>query len=587
MDSLSNSNKKYPEYDKFPFEKCTFSFRRHIINYINSIPNIKNNLLFFSLEGKTGIELIRSFSWKIYLKTLSSDSNTTLRTWFEETVKLREDFKKLVKELRSVTKCKGDPLGGYQGGKWNDFFDNADIKHLIKIDVDRTFQERELFCENYIKDLENNILYLFSKYNEPTSYKQGMNDILAMLIYALYPYYRKSNINEYTSELFDKWIEKPIIYTDDIYNFFHDERYFQTDLYYLFINLMNLGVNKFYEDTDEKNNPGETKNYLVKRCEYISEKKLKLQNARLYHHFINIGIEPGFIMQRWIKCLFTREFHPQDSAVIWDAILANEIMEPSGNLAYVDYFSLAMLDFISDELLSKDQSECFKRLFTYPPLESMSTLINLTAKIKPVVIELEQAEIEREKEFKEKELRNRKKLDEILKRNRKLKKEQEENIEKKQQIENNNNINNNFNNINLFNNILFANQLNLMQNQNMFINNTNAKYLSPQLNNIQNQNQQLFPQMNIMFNNSTNMMININNINNKKEEKNKIKENKENTDYDKSALDLLKNTYSESIEDKNKLFNELKSIFNKYKKNFTYDDCIKTDSLLDKLQKKL
>ena len=350
-------DKKYPEYDKFPFEKCTFSFRRHIINYINSIPNIKNNLLFFSLEGKTGIELIRSFSWKIYLKTLSSDSNTTLRTWFEETVKLREDFKKLVKELRSVTKCKGDPLGGYQGGKWNDFFDNADIKHLIKIDVDRTFQERELFCENYIKDLENNILYLFSKYNEPTSYKQGMNDILAMLIYALYPYYRKSNINEYTSELFDKWIEKPIIYTDDIYNFFHDERYFQTDLYYLFINLMNLGVNKFYEDTDEKNNPGETKNYLVKRCEYISEKKLKLQNARLYHHFINIGIEPGFIMQRWIKCLFTREFHPQDSAVIWDAILANEIMEPSGNLAYVDYFSLAMLDFISDELLSKDQSD--------------------------------------------------------------------------------------------------------------------------------------------------------------------------------------------------------------------------------------
>jgi TBC1 domain family protein 5 len=348
-----------------------------------------------------------------------------------------------------------------------------------------------------------------------------------------------------------------------------------------------LGVNKFYEDADEKNNPGETKNYLVKRCEYISEKKLKLQNARLYHHFINIGIEPGYIMQRWIKCLFTREFHPQDSAVVWDAILANEIMEPSENLSYVDYFSLAMLDFISDELLSKDQSECFKRLFTYPPLESMSTLINLTAKIKPIVIELEQAEIEREKEFKEKELRNRKKLDEILKRNRKLKKEQEENIEKKQQIENNNNINNNFNNINLFNNILFANQLNLMQNPNMFINNTNAKYLSPQLNNIQNQNQQLFPQMNIMFNNSTNMMININNINNKKEEKNKIKENKENTDYDKSALDLLKNTYSESIEDKNKLFNELKSIFNKYKKNFTYDDCIKTDSLLDKLQKKL
>ena len=75
----------------------------------------------------------------------------------------------------------------------------------------------------------------------------------------------------------------------------------------------------------------------------------------------------GIILQRWIKCLFTREFHPQDCSVIWDAILANEIMEPSGELIYVDYFDIAMMDFISDELLRKDQSECFKRLFQYPP----------------------------------------------------------------------------------------------------------------------------------------------------------------------------------------------------------------------------
>ena len=570
-----------PSYDKLNFEKCTFNFRRHILNQINNIQEIKNKLLSFSLDGKTGSELMRSFSWKIYLNTLSSNENTTLRTWFEETLNMRNEFKKKVKELMNVKKYRGDPLGGFDG-QWGDFFDKADVKHLIKIDVDRTFQDRDLFCENSIKEIENNILYLFSKINQPTSYKQGMNDILAMLIFSLYPYYRKSNINEYNEELFDKWVENPMSNIDDIYNYFHDEKYFQSDLFFLMVNLMNFGVNKFYEDIDEKKNPGESKNNLVKRCENISEKKLKLQNSRLYYHFVNIGIEPGVILQRWIKCLFTREFHPQDCGVIWDAILANEIMEPSGDLSYVDYFSIAMFDFISDELLRKDQSECFKRLFQYPPLESMTTLISLTSRIKPKIIELEKLEIQREKEWKEKTIRNKQQLNKIAEQNKKLKKELEENIEKNKQ--------NATNNINNMNNFLFANQFNLIQNPIIFTNNNNnTKYHSPQINDIQNQKQQLFPQMNIMFNNSTNMLININNINtiNNKEQKIKNKEKKEIQNKNKSPLDLIKKTYSDSIEDKNKLFNELKSILNKYKSTFSYNDRVKTDSLLDKLQKKL
>ena len=570
-----------PSYDKLNFEKCTFNLRRHILNQINNIQEIKNKLLSFSLDGKTGSELMRSFSWKIYLNTLSSNENTTLRTWFEETLNMRNEFKKKVKELMNVKKYRGDPLGGFDG-QWGDFFDKADVKHLIKIDVDRTFQDRDLFCENSIKEIENNILYLFSKINQPTSYKQGMNDILAMLIFSLYPYYRKSNINEYNEELFDKWVENPMSNIDDIYNYFHDEKYFQSDLFFLMVNLMNFGVNKFYEDIDEKKNPGESKNNLVKRCENISEKKLKLQNSRLYYHFVNIGIEPGVILQRWIKCLFTREFHPQDCGVIWDAILANEIMEPSGDLSYVDYFSIAMLDFISDELLRKDQSECFKRLFQYPPLESMTTLISLTSRIKPKIIELEKLEIQREKEWKEKTIRNKQQLNKIAEQNKKLKKELEENIEKNKQ--------NATNNINNMNNFLFANQFNLIQNPITFTNNNNnTKYHSPQINDMQNQKQQIFPQMNIMFNNSTNMLININNINtiSNKEQKIKNKEKKEIQNKNKSPLDLIKKTYSDSIEDKNKLFNELKSILNKYKSTFSYNDRVKTDSLLDKLQKKL
>ena len=581
MEQNKNTSSQLPQYDKNNLEKTLFNFQRHILNYINNIPEVKKNLLFFSLDGKTGSELMRSFSWKLYLNTLSSDKNTTLKTWCEETLSQRKAFKKKVKELLTISKFKGDPLGGMptsgsSGSGWGDFFDKADIKHLIKIDVDRTFQDRDLFCENSIKEIENNILYLFAKGNQPTSYKQGMNDILAMLIYSLYPYYIKSDIKNYNTELFEKWEKEPLNHIKDIYSFFHDENEFQSDLYYLMVNLMKLGVNKFYEDIDLKKNPKETKNYLVKRCEFISEKKLKLQNSRLYYHFVNIGIDSGIILQRWIKCLFTREFHPQDCSVIWDAILANEIMEPSGELIYVDYFSIAMMDFISDELLRKDQSECFKRLFQYPPLESMTTLISLTTKIKPKIMELEKGEILKEIEWKEKAERNKQQLNEIAEVNQKLRKELEQNIAMNKQ--------NNINNINNINNFMFANQMNMGQiPNNMFINNQNM-ILSPQFTQL---NQQMFPQMNLMLNNNVNNNSNINNtnVNVNTNVNNNINTNNNKDKKEKSTIDIIKTNYIVNDEEKTKMINEIKFIMNKYKLNFSNEDRMKVDYLFERLEK--
>ena len=567
-----NISSQLPSYDKNNLEKCLFSFQRHILNYIDNIPDIKKNLLFLSIDGKSGNELIRSFSWKIYLNTLSSDKNATLKKWFEETFSQRKAFKKKVKELLTISKFKGDPLGGLQAAEnsesgWGDFFDKADIKHLIKIDVDRTFQDRDLFCENSIKEIENNVLYLFAKGNQPTSYKQGMNDILAMIIYSLYPYYVKSNISKYTPELFEKWAKDPLNNVKDIYCFFHDENEFQSDIYYLMVNLMKSGVNKFYEDIDLKKNPNETKNYLIKRCENIAEKKIKLQNSRLYYHFANIGLDSSIILQRWIKCLFTREFHPQDCSVIWDAILANEVTEPSGELIYVDYFSVAMMDFISDELLRKDQSECFKRLFHYPPLESMTTLISLTDKIKPIVIELEKKEIKKEIERKEKAEKAKQQLNEIAEQNQKLRKELEQNIAMNKQ-----NIGNNMNNF------MFINQMQMPQSPNpMFINNNMGQnmFLSPQFN--QMTNQQVFPKMNLVLNNNDNKVNSANkniskDINDKKE---------------KSPLDIIKTTYSVNNEEKLKMVNEIKNIMNKYKLGFTKEDRMKVDYLFEKIDKNL
>ena len=165
---MSKTTKELPGYDKNDIEQCCSKFKEHILNNINDIPKIKQNLLNITLNGNAESELMRAFSLKINLNSLSSNKDTNLKTWLEETLSRRNAYKEKLKNILQVSNFKGDPLGGGENteGGWNNFFDKNDVKHLINIDVDRTFQERDLFCEAVIKETEYNILFLFSEDNQ-------------------------------------------------------------------------------------------------------------------------------------------------------------------------------------------------------------------------------------------------------------------------------------------------------------------------------------------------------------------------------------------------------------------------------------
>ena len=586
MEENNTSSKELPKYDKKDIEQCILKFQNHILNNINDIEKIKNTLLNLSKERKTESELMSSFSLKIYLNTLSTKKDATLKTWLEETLSQRNSYKEKLKNLLQINQFKGDPLGGGEngeGGGWNNFFDKTEIKNLINLDVERTFQERDLFCESSIKEIEYNVLFLFAENNQPINYKQGMSDILAMLIFTLYPYYTKSENKEYNNELFEKWVNEPSNYIKDIYNFFHDENEFQSDLYYLMNNLMKLGVNKFYEDNKDKN-----ENYLIKRCDNIFE-KIKKQNYQLYYHFINNKLDLGVILQRWIKCLFTREFHPKDIILILDTILYNEVNNPSGELIYIDYFCIAMVDFISEELLKKDQNECFKRLFTYPPLESIDTLITLADKIKSnkkdnISNNINENNLESKKSSTKKVgsgsmadfLFSSKKTNNNSSSNNTIKINNTNNSSTSMASFFNNNTNNNSTNIsnlpNNTNNNKKAKAPNLMFGGNY----TNNKKTEPanSANTITQKNsQQTNPKKIPMFGN-------INNNSQDNKNKNQIKP---------TFIPNLGNTrsYTVSNEENVKNLNELKALVDFYIKEFSYEDKMKIGFLIDKLSKEL
>ena len=388
-DNKDNKIHTIPSYGKHNIEKCLPHFKKYFIDNIQNTFSLKQSIISLAINCHLHEEYIRPHSWKLFLKTITLNETTTLKNWLEETFKKREYFKKKLKEAKTKYDLEKQNEGQAQSdNKFSNFEENSSIKHLIEIDVERTYGDTKLFQDEYIRRMEEDILYVFAQENKPTSYKQGMNEILAIFIHAFYPFYINSPIKQYNSQLFDTWCSDPVKYLNQIYLFFHDENELQSDLYYIMYNIMNLGLNKFYEDSIDPEYKNENKTYLLIRCDLILD-KLRKHNIKLYKHFVEIGLSAEVILQRWLKCVFSREYTPEDCIYIWDNILANEYNIPSKNLEYIDFFCVAMFDYVSENLLTHDQNECFICLFKYPPFQTIDILVNWAEKVKANILKLD------------------------------------------------------------------------------------------------------------------------------------------------------------------------------------------------------
>ena len=382
---IKEENLCMPKYGKHKIENCRQKFKSFFIDNMQNLSQLKQIIVSLAINANLQNELIRPTSWKIFLNTLSSNNNTTIKTWLEETFDKRKEFKEKLNKYKPEMEAakKGDKE------KFSNFEENSSIMHLIEIDVERTYGDIKLFQDKYIRKLEEEILYVFAKENHPVSYKQGMNEILAIFIHSFFSFYFSNSKKINNKSEFDLWSKEPEKYVNEIYDYLHDEDELQSDLYYIMYNSMNKGLNNFYDDSivpeSTKEDP---KTFLIIRCDNILL-KLKKFNNKLYQHFMDIQLSAEVILQRWLKCIFSREFTTEDCIYIWDNILANEFNVPSQNLEYVDYFCVAMFDYISDNLLKHDQNECFLCLFKYPPFQTIDILIAQAEKVKANILKLD------------------------------------------------------------------------------------------------------------------------------------------------------------------------------------------------------
>ena len=179
-------NLTMPKFAKHKVDNCKQKFKSYFINNLQNVPQLKQSIVSLAINSNLQQELIRPTAWKIFLKTLTFHDNITLKHWLEETYDKRKQFKEKLNSLRDeIEKAKS-----VDSQKFSNFEEeNSSIQHLIEIDVERTYGDVPLFQDKFIRRMEEEILYVFAKENKPISYKQGMNEILAIFIHSFYPFY--------------------------------------------------------------------------------------------------------------------------------------------------------------------------------------------------------------------------------------------------------------------------------------------------------------------------------------------------------------------------------------------------------------
>ena len=410
-----STSRKLPQYGKLDIEECIKNFRISVLNNLSDIPRIKTDLITSGKLSTCDKTTIRAFAWKIYLNVLTTNEKASLKVWIDETMTQRKNVKKMIRS-NTINKLKGDPLGGLTSNSnsnseqkekdnsgWDDFITQSEIVKMIKYDVDRTMPNEKLFQEPSIRELETTILTNFAKSHKKIAYRQGMNEILSMFIYALFPYYTKSPNSKYTSDLIDKWVQNPVDNAKDIYCFFHDENEFESDIYTIFDNLMvKFGLSKFFED-----DPKDTKSsaYFIKRIKNIITQKLSGQDRAIYSHFQNQNLDYCMVFQRWFKCLFKREFPEPDTCLIWDYIFAHEAEKNSGMFLYIDYIVLAMIMNVKYQLLSRDSNGMFQVILNYPKISPITNLLNMADKIAEDLTIISNEEIKKTETEKKEEIK--------------------------------------------------------------------------------------------------------------------------------------------------------------------------------------
>lgn len=241
--------------------------------------------------------------------------------------------------------------------------DHKDLFKTIQRDVVRTFPDMEFFRRSEMQSILENVLFNYASENVHISYKQGMHELLATLLYVLHTDSQNCLINYEGG------------YANDFIATLLSLKYLEHDAFHTFCALMKsieswyqndeiLIVPASFDTTTNKinsNRPSrQVSSVLSIKLRIISESIVKSFDPELFNHLEALQIAPQIYGIRWMRLLFGREFEFLDLLTVWDAIICDKI-----TMSLTDYIFASMLITIREELVNGDYTECLNNLMRY------------------------------------------------------------------------------------------------------------------------------------------------------------------------------------------------------------------------------
>ncbi|KAL5245250.1 hypothetical protein ACI65C_012660 [Semiaphis heraclei] len=336
---------------------------RYLFNIANT-----DELRVTAIKAKLRTSRFRSVCWRLLLEILPPNSSEWLTTI--------EKYRSLYDQIKSThyndphTQDSGpdNPLSQDENSIWKQYFKDNELKKIIEQDVIRTSPGVEYFRTNKIRNIMIDILFCYSREHPDLSYRQGMHEVLAPLLFVLHcDHQALIHVLEQSSSDVSDLIQKIL-----------DPKFLEADAYSLFSTIMEImkeyyNINDFVESTPEptkhvKTTSSTSDSEVVQKLSKIRDTMLTKHDPELYGHLVDISFTTFGL--RWLRLLFGGEFILIDLLVLWDAIFATSPQD----FALVNHIFVAMLVLIRVQLLKSDTTNCLNFLMRYPHVDVMAVI---------------------------------------------------------------------------------------------------------------------------------------------------------------------------------------------------------------------
>ena len=291
-----------------------------------------------------------------------------------------------------------NPLAHSDDSGWGNYFKTAEVRDTIALDLERLHPGDAFYSAPDVQHALLNVLLVWSLENPRLGYRQGMHE-LSSLVFS-----QRASDAMASDPSGHRWgasTSAPASAPEQDDRMEHEPElsasYVEHDAYAMFAALMGadsppngrgkIRLASFFEDPE---GPGKLSGVQM-ACDRVYVRLQKVDPA-LRTHLDKVGIEPQLFLLRWLRVLFSREFHLDDAMLIWDAAIGTN--DPSdgddtsfsldGDIDYdnpgvmdlIESTAVAMLVFVRVDVLSSgDFGSCLRRLQKFPPVEDVLALV--------------------------------------------------------------------------------------------------------------------------------------------------------------------------------------------------------------------